>query len=68
MAEQREVIRGRQPARPCADDEHALARRGPRLEPASPSASARSPRKRSTAWMLTAESSSVRLQLDSHGW
>ena len=59
---QRQVPRGRQAARPGADDEHALARRR-RVgrDRSSPCSSAMSPRNRSTAWMLTASSTSLRL-------
>ena len=68
VPEPREVIGGRQPARPGADHQHALARRrGRAIEAASRARSRQSPRKRSTAWMLTALSSCARLQLSRTG-
>ena len=58
VAEPREVVGGREPGGPGADDEHALARRR-RVDrrPSSPALIASSPRKRSTELMPTASSS-----------
>ena len=69
VAEAREVVGGRQPGRPGADDEHALAGRrrasGATVQPCS---IASSPRKRSTELIPTASSSCARLHAVSHGW
>ena len=54
-------------ARSGADDQHALTRGGSSGATVQPFASAMSPRKRSTAWMLTALSTSLRLHASSHG-
>ena len=69
VPEAREVVRGREAARPAADDEDVLARRRrPAAGARHPSRMARSPRKRSTAWIETAASSLARLHAPSHGW
>ena len=68
MTQSRQVIGGGEAARAGADHQHALAAGGPRIGGFQPCSAARSPRKRSTAWMLTDASRSLRLQPLSHGW
>ena len=66
---QRQVVGGREPRGPGADDEHPLAGSArPRPPPASPARIASSPRKRSTELIPTASSSWARLQEVSQGW
>ena len=68
VAQPREVVGGRQPARPGADDQHALAAglAGDGQAPAFGGGAVAKGRA-STLWMPTALSSSARLQLVSHG-
>ena len=69
VAETRQVVGGREPGGPGADDEHALAAAAlPLRRRVQPRSIASSPRKRSTELMPTASSSWARLQAVSHGW
>ena len=54
MAQPRQMIGRRQAARPGADDQHAFAGGRRAIGTVQPSSVARSPRKRSTAWIDTA--------------
>ena len=69
VAEAGEVVGGREPGGPGADDEHPLpgGRRVDRRR-VQPCAIASSPRNRSTELIPTASSSCARLQAVSHGW